>query len=195
MMSHKSTSQARREYRVGNVHSNELTREGIALVVKQEKGFSVCGSAANKTSAFALAEQQRPDVLLVEFHTGDCDILHLVKELRACCPKTRVIVIGLVNEELYGDRLLRAGAATYLAEKSSAADLVRAIRQVVESRRELPQRALRNGKPVTEDKAHVSRLTDRELHVFTLIGRGLAPARSHKNSASAARRSSITTNK
>ncbi len=147
-------------------------REGVACVIGRQEEFSICGFAADKRSALALVEQEQPDVLLVGFQTGKCDVVNLAKELRACCSETRVIVTGVANQELYGERLLRAGAAEYLPANSTALELVKAIGHVIKG---APgsHRVSRDRKPGVEKGAPVSTLTDRELYVFSLIGRGL----------------------
>ena len=151
---------------------NELMVEGISAVLRRQKGLSVCGFAVDKKSTFALLEEKKPDVLLLSlFVKGDG--IDLVKHVTARFPETRVIVTAAGSQELYTERLLRAGASACLSpERTNAHDLVDAIRKAVAPmrlERRPMQRTTRRSAP---GLASLSKLTDRELHVFRLIGRG-----------------------
>jgi DNA-binding NarL/FixJ family response regulator len=146
-------------------------REGISCVVAREKGFKICGVAVDKKSTLALVEGKTPDVLLLSLFLRDCDGMDLVKDIAARFPRTRVVVTAAGSQELYAERLLRAGASACLPPRTTAHDLIDAIRRAVAPTRlrsrEVGPRGRNNaGSP------SLSALTDRELHVFRLIGRG-----------------------
>ena len=146
-------------------------REGISCVVAREKGFKICGVAVDKKSTLALVEGKKPDVLLLSFFLDDCDGMDLVKDLAARFPRTRIVVTAAGSQELYAERLLHAGASACLPPRTTAHDLIDAIRKAVAPKRSR-SREIRPRRRSGAGAPSLSALTDRELHVFRLIGRG-----------------------
>jgi len=127
-------------------------------------------------------EQHKPDVLLIEPFLGSCDGLFLVKELAARFPRTRILVISKQPENVYAERALRAGALGYWMKIGPREELIHAIETVLAGEFYVsPRIALRAVHKVVDHRAayhpNASDLTDRELHVFGLIGAGLGTSR------------------
>jgi DNA-binding NarL/FixJ family response regulator len=126
-------------------------------------------------------EQHKPDVLLIEPFLGSCDGLLLIKEIAAQFPKTRILVISKHPEEVFAERVLRAGASGYWMKTSTCEELIHAIETVIAGELYVsPQVALRAVHEVVEHPAahpNAANLTDRELHVFGLIGAGFGTSR------------------
>ena len=161
----------KRQYRIAIAEDDELMREGISCVVAREKGFKICGVAVDKKSTLALVEEKNPDVLLLSLFLHDCDGMDLVKDLAARFPRTRVVVTAAGSQELYAERLLRAGASACLPPRTTAHDLIDAIRRAVAPKRSRSRQIRSKGRS-SAGSPSLSALTDRELHVFRLIGRG-----------------------
>jgi DNA-binding NarL/FixJ family response regulator len=106
--------------------------------------------------------------------------LDLVRLIKADYPETAVLVVSMHEENLYGERALKAGARGYVMKHESPAVLVGAVRDVLEGRiavsEELRERMLEGLVGGRSDADPVGRLSDRELEVFTLIGRGCGAA-------------------
>ncbi|MBA3351383.1 MAG: response regulator transcription factor [Blastocatellia bacterium] len=167
----EAQSADQRQYRVAIAEDDELTREGISCVVAREKEFKICGVADDKKSTLELMEGKKPDVLLFNLFLDGCDGIDLLKDLAARFPQTRVVVTGTQNQESYAERLLHAGASAWLPRRATAHELIDALRRAV-----APQpgcsRPIRHVGRSSEGPPSFSALTDRELHVFRLIGRG-----------------------
>ena len=161
----------KRRYRIAIAEDDELMREGISCVVAREKGFKLCGFAVDKKSTLALVEEKDPDVLLLSLFLHDCDGIDLIKDLTARFPRTRVVVTAAGSEELYTERLLHAGASVCLPPRTTAHDLIDAIQRAVAQKRSR-SRQVRSKSRGSAGSPSLSALTDRELHVFRLIGRG-----------------------
>lgn len=156
----------------------ELLRTGIATVLARQRRYSVCGFAANERRALELAEQTKPQLLLLDLFLANRDGIALIKELSGRFPQIRILVLSDRAEETLAARALRAGASGYVMKSASAAQLLEAIEHVLKGKvyiaprdRLLSQHGsvrLRAGA-----KATLRTLTDRELHVFQLIGLGL----------------------
>ena len=157
----------RRPCRILIAENGDLLRAGIVAILAREKSCRVCGIAKDRKSTLALLEQEKPDLLLLSFALNGCDPVDLVKGIAARFPATRIVVINVTNMELYGDRLLRAGAATSLPLQATIEQFTSALRTVM-NLGSLPAPSLRKAGSITP----FSTLTDRELHVFQLIGKG-----------------------
>ncbi|HEX4503835.1 MAG TPA: response regulator transcription factor, partial [Scandinavium sp.] len=122
-----------------------------------------------------------PDLLVVEPFLGHHDGIFLLKQLAACFPQTRILAVSRQPEEIYAERALRAGALGYWMKTSTREALLRAIDTVLAGELYVsPRIALRAVHEVVARQAthsKVPNLTDRELHVFSLIGAGFGTTR------------------
>jgi DNA-binding NarL/FixJ family response regulator len=105
----------------------------------------------------------------------------LIRRLREAVPDLPVLVLSMHDETLFAERALRAGARGYIMKQEAISGLVHAIQHVL-SRRiyvsdRLSQSVLaRLGREEASPGGHLGNLTDRELEVFEMIGRGLNTA-------------------
>jgi DNA-binding NarL/FixJ family response regulator len=158
-----------------------VAREGIAAIIRRKSRYTLCGSAVDRRSTIQLMEQHKPDVLLIEPFLGTCDGLFLIKELAARFPRTRILVISKQPENIYAERVLRAGACGYWMKTGKCEELIQAIDTIIAGELYVsPGIALGAVHKLIENPAayrHASNLTDRELHVFGLIGAGFGTNR------------------
>jgi DNA-binding NarL/FixJ family response regulator len=162
-----------RAYRIAIAEDNELMREGISSVLCRQKKFSICGVAVDKKTTLALIEAKKPDVLLLSLFLRDADGIDLVKHLAARFPETRLVVTAAGSKELYTERLLRAGASACLSpSRTTAHDLIDIIRKAVVPKCAGSRLIRRTAGRSASGSPALPALTDRELQVFRLIGRG-----------------------
>jgi len=114
--------------RVLVVDDQPLIREGIASLLAIEPGLEVVGVAGDGAQALALAEQTRPDVVLMDVRMPTVDGVTAAEALRRQRPDTRVLMLTTFDDEEYVLASLRAGAAGYLLKDLPAADLAQAVR-------------------------------------------------------------------
>jgi DNA-binding NarL/FixJ family response regulator len=158
-----------------------VAREGIAATIGRNLRYTLCGAAVDRQMTIELLEQHKPDVLLLELFLGSCDGLFLIKELADRFPETRILVISKQPEEVFAERALRAGASGYWMKTGTCEELIHAIETVIAGELYVsPGIALVAVHKLIESPAvyrHASNLTDRELHVFGLIGAGFGTNR------------------
>jgi DNA-binding NarL/FixJ family response regulator len=102
----------------------------------------------------------------------------LVKDLQARAPALPVLVLSMHDESLYAERVLRAGAKGYITKQEATKKILQAVRQVLNGQIYISEKMAsrmvhkmvlgRTDSP----QSPIERLTDRELEVFQLIGRG-----------------------
>jgi len=162
------------------VDDHPLVRESLASLINQQPGLAVCGEAESAHRALQEITALRPDLAIVDISLKDSSGLELIKLLKARMPQLAVIVLSMHDEQLYAERCIRAGAAGYVMKRESSKQIVAAIREVLAGRMCVSgpiaaafARKFVGGRQA-DGQSPVSALSDRELEVFGLLGRGLA---------------------
>jgi DNA-binding NarL/FixJ family response regulator len=93
-----------------------------------EPDLSIVGEAANGQEAIDLAQQHRPDVIVLDLAMPDMDGLEALPKLREVAPKAKVVVFSGFQESLFGRKALELGANAYVEKGVDPATLAHAIR-------------------------------------------------------------------
>src|SRR5262249_49536787 len=153
---------------------------GIAAIVNRSNRFEICRHPGEGISPSDLIKQHRPDLVLIDPFTDGVDGVWLTKGLAESSPQTRFIVVSQRPEDIYAERILRAGASGYWMKTGGENELIRCIDTVLAGEIYLSPRMTlfavhRLVAAHRVDSSLVGDLTDRELHVFGLIGAGNGP--------------------
>jgi DNA-binding NarL/FixJ family response regulator len=163
------------------VDDHPLIRSGIVNLIDRQEDLTVCGEAGDAIEATEAVRKLAPDLVLLDLFLRSKDGFETIKQWRSLFPAVPILVLSAHEESLYAERVLRAGARGYIMKIEAADEVLTAIHAVLSgeiyvSRRVAVQalhRALDRNSTATEDPG-VAKLTDRELHVFQLIGTGMA---------------------
>jgi DNA-binding NarL/FixJ family response regulator len=164
--------------RVFVIDDHPIVRHGFAQLFAVEPDLELCGQAADPRSALAALAAAAPDVVIVDVSLGDASGIDLIDDLKQLVPHAHVLVVSMHDEQLYAERSLRAGAAGYVMKHEAAGAIVRAIRTVAAGglfvSEAVSARLLRRVATGARDESSpLGALSNRELHVLELIGRGL----------------------
>lgn len=176
-------SGAGRKQSVFIVDDHPLMRDGISQLIEQQPDLAVCGTACNAPDALAALARAEPDLLLVDISLPGMDGLELIKIVRKRHPRLPALVLSMHAEALYAERAIHAGARGYIMKHASADALLAAVRRVLSGKVHLsPAMAERmlekaSGGQPEGSESPVDRLSDRELEIFKLLGRGTRPQR------------------
>jgi DNA-binding NarL/FixJ family response regulator len=159
------------------VDDHPIVRLGIRQMLAEERDLDVCGEADSAEAARQLISSARPDLAIVDLSLAQGTGLDLIRSLRESLPTLPVLVLSMHDEALFAERVLRAGARGYIMKREAITGLVGAIRQVLSGRiyvsEGIAQVVLeRLGHEAVPSANPLAGLTDRELEVFDLIGRG-----------------------
>ncbi len=160
------------------VDDHPLVREWLTQLIQRENDLTVCGEAEDAHEALDKIEQCGPDIVIADISLKTTHGLELVKDLQSRHPKLPVLVLSMHDESLYAERVLRAGAKGYITKQEATKKILHAIRQVLDGQVYVSESmATRMVHKLVQGRqeAHsssIERLTDRELEVFQLIGRG-----------------------
>lgn len=166
--------------RVFLVDDHPMVRERLAELIQREPDLMVCGEAEDVPEAVAAIETTHPQIVIIDLSLKHSHGLELIKELRTRHPAMPMLVLSMYDESLYAERVLRAGALGYITKQEATNKVLTAIRQVLNGKvylsdrmsNRLVQKMVLGGGQQTGSP--VERLTDRELEVFQLIGRGFS---------------------
>jgi DNA-binding NarL/FixJ family response regulator len=163
------------------VDDHPIVRLGIRQMLAAERDLEVCGEAESPEAARQLIKSARPDLAIVDLSLAEGTGLDLIRSLRESLPTLPVLVLSMHDEALFAERVLRAGARGYIMKREAITGLVGAVRQVLAGRiyvsEGMAQAVLeRLGHEATPSDNTLAVLTDRELEVFDLIGRGQSTA-------------------
>jgi len=169
--------------RVLVVDDHPLLRCGLVEMVGKDPGLQLCGEASSAgTTILAVDNDPPPDLVILDLMLGHEDGLELIKQIRALRPGLLILVISMHDELIYAERALRAGASGYIMKKEPSEEVLAAAYAVLRGEIYLSRRmrVLLAERGLTTDPFRFlvpqadPPLSDRELHVFRLIGAGLA---------------------
>jgi NarL family two-component system response regulator LiaR len=166
--------------RVLLVDDHAVVRDGLRTYLGLQDGLEVVGEAADGAEALRVAEELRPDVILMDLVMPVLDGVGAMRALRERLPATRVIVLTSFTDEAQLLPAIQAGAAGYLLKNAQPAELRRAIHAAHAGEALLdPAVAARLVEAIAQPAgaAAPERLTPREREVLVLIGRGLSNKR------------------
>ncbi|HBZ81771.1 response regulator transcription factor [Brevibacillus parabrevis] len=118
------------ELRIVIVDDHQLFREGVKRILEMEDDFKVVGEGADGGEAALLAEEHKPDVLLMDINMPNINGVSAAENVISVSPSTRVIMLSIHDDEGYVYRTLRSGASGYLLKEMGTSDLVDAVRVV-----------------------------------------------------------------
>ncbi len=166
--------------RVFIVDDHPLVRQGLAQIIESQDDLELCGEAEDSMSAMRGIELKKPDAIIVDISLQGNNGLELIKNVKAIHEQIPILVFSMHDESIYAQRALRAGAKGYVMKKESSEKIVDAIRRIIKGEIYVSPRVadqvlhqIVNG-PANAAISPVDRLTDRELEVVQLIGRGLS---------------------
>jgi DNA-binding NarL/FixJ family response regulator len=166
------------------VDDHPVLRRGVAELINGEAIYEVCGEVGTLAEAYASVNKLKPDLVVVDISLDGNNGVELMKELTYRWPELPLLAYSMHDEQIYAERALRAGAKGYVMKQHPPETLLEAIRQVLKGKVYLsPQMSDRMlGKLVgagTSDKpiqSPIEKLSDRELEVLQLIGKGQTTA-------------------
>ena len=175
--------------RVFIIDDQPIIRERISQLLEREADLELCGEADDIRTALELIARTEPDLVITGLSFKHSHGWSLVKDLRARFPAVHVLVFSMYDELLYGERAIRSGARGFIEKRATTKELLTAVRQVLGGEIYLSEKVAATTvgrffrRPSPKPDSPLAQLSDRELEVFQLIGRG----RSTKQIAAALR--------
>jgi DNA-binding NarL/FixJ family response regulator len=164
--------------RVFIVDDHKVFREGLALLINRSDDLEVCGEAEDGNTALKSIKQIKPDIILLDITLKESSGLELIKDLQKVLPGIPVLILSMHDEIFYAERVIKAGGKGYIMKQESSEILIGAIRKVLSGKVYLSEKMTERALDIFSEKGKkynaspVENLSNRELQVLELIGRG-----------------------
>jgi two-component system, NarL family, response regulator NreC len=156
-----------------------VVRDGLRALLERQPDMAIVGEAADGRDSVRLAEEQSPDVVVMDIAMPNMNGIEATRRILAANPHTAVVILSMHQDESYVLRSLKAGAKGYLLKDSMRSDVLEAIRSVSQGRAFLTRKVSRI---MQEDYVRqlerrnlddsYELLTDREREVLQLVAEG-----------------------
>lgn len=153
-----------------------IVRQGLRSLLEQQAGIEVIAEAENGRQAVQIAEQLKPDLVLMDFSMPELNGLEATRQIKQRAPDVKVLILTRHTNQEYVKSILRAGASGFLIKKSAADKLVLAIKSIYQGDSFLDSSI---SKKVIERYLHQSdreneevKITPRQREVLQLIAEG-----------------------
>jgi DNA-binding NarL/FixJ family response regulator len=163
--------------RVAVVDDHTIVRAGIRMVLEADPEFSVVGEADTAAAAIALAQAERPDVILIDINLPDESGLKVAESLVGSLPTVRLLMLSVHDDQEIVRQSVRIGAHGYLRKDTTPADLRTAIKAVHSGDAYFSPSVARTLAEALRDKSSgvrgmLEQLTTRERDVLVRVARG-----------------------
>ncbi len=162
------------------VDDHPVVRLGMRRLIESHPGLSVVIEADTAEQAVLAGTSTNLDLAIVDLSLKTGSGLELIQTLRAAAPTLSVLVLSIHDEVLFAERCVRAGARGYIMKQEAVDNLITAIEHVLAGGIFVSQRVLqaRLGVPDRSPPSagRLGNLTNREIAVFELLGRGVNAA-------------------
>jgi DNA-binding NarL/FixJ family response regulator len=160
------------------VDDHRLIRESWSFLLGLDNRFKIIAEATNSDEAISMAQEKKPDVVLMDINIPPADGFVATTAIRDSSPDSRIIAVTMHALPAYAKKMFKAGAVGYVTKNSSADELVKAILEVhrgkkyicMEVQNIISQKSL-EGTPARHD---ITDLTLREIEVAQLVKEGLS---------------------
>ena len=155
------------------VDDHPMVRHGLTELFAGETDIEVVGAVGDGEEAIAAAVADAPDVVLMDISMPGLDGIEATRLLLAQRPDTRVVMLTSFPDRARIMDSLDSGAIGYLLKDADADELVRGVRSAAAGDSPLSAKAARAVVSARHERSPMKELTDRELDVLRLVGKGL----------------------
>ena len=170
----------KKEKKILIVEDHPIFRMGMCELISEENDLTVCGSAEDVAEARTLIESTNPDLVIVDLSLKSSNGMTLIREMNKYFKEIPVLVLSMHEESLHAKRCLLAGAKGYLMKHETKDSIIKAIRRIFAGKKYISQRVMDTlldkfgEESETVQESPAIGLTDRELEIFQMIGKGFS---------------------
>lgn len=117
------------------VDDHDLVRTGVRRLLEDVADFEILGEATTGEEAIKMVAELNPDVVLMDINMPGIGGLEATRKMLGDNPELRIIVVTMHQDDLFAQRLLKAGAVGYLTKGARVDEISHAIRETLAGRR------------------------------------------------------------
>lgn len=165
------------KHKIYLLDDHPIVIEGLKKIFEGQEDLQFVGNSEDANTALQDIPKLKPDLIILDLTLKDRSGVDLIKKLKQTHPEILVLVYSMHDENVYAERCLRAGAMGYLMKGEPSARLIQAVRQVLSGgfffSASLLSSIVSGGGPRSGSRGEPGRmLSDRQLEVFEMVGRG-----------------------
>ena len=120
--------------RIVIAEDHTILREGLKALLSQDPDLIIVGEARDGLEAIRVVSELKPDLALMDLSMPKMSGIDAIREVKRCCPDTKVLVLTVHKNEEYVMASLKAGANGYLLKESTHQELLQAVTHVLEGK-------------------------------------------------------------
>lgn len=155
------------------VDDHAVVRQGLRALLDSQPQVKVVGEAAEGATAIQLAQELKPDVILMDLLMPGVGGVEAIRRIRELNLKSKVLVLTSSLEEQLVKQALQAGAQGYVLKAIRSAELLQAIEKVAQGQTMLDPAATQVLMQHVQAHDPLETLTSREREIFEAMARGL----------------------
>ena len=162
------------------IDDHPLFSRGLAQLIETQKDFKVVGMAKDRIEALDLISKTTTDLVILDLNLGQEDGLELIKDILSFNSHIKILVLSMHDERFYAERAIKAGAKGYIMKEEAESQVINAIKTVTSGEIYLSENEKNRIKELSQGTTSengsfdsISTLSDRQLQIFTLVGKGL----------------------
>lgn len=170
------------EYTILIADDHAMIRDGVRVLLSNDKGLVVAGEAGTGAEAVAKYKALKPDLLILDISMPDMNGMDVAAAILKDDPAARIIILSMYDDEDYISRCVRQGVKGYVVKNETGAELSRAVKTVLNGKSYFSHQAQQSvlnkyGQGFFENKSEEAaediKLTSREIEIVKLIAEGL----------------------
>ena len=158
-----------------------LVRAGLRMILESQADIEVVAEAGDGEEALAACKQHHPDVVLMDVKMPRLNGLEALRRITSVNDSTKVLILTTFDLDEYVYEAIRDGASGFLLKDVRPAQLIEAVRGVMDGdallapsvTRRLIEKFMQASRLPAATASLLARLTPRESEVFKLVARGL----------------------
>jgi len=159
------------------VDDDALIRDSLKLLLELEDDFEVCGVAKDGREAFALCQENQPDLVLMDIRMPVMDGVLGTRLIKEHFPAVRVVILTTFKDDAYIREALKNGAEGYILKSQPSDSIMESLRAVAKGNIVLERDVGLSLSAMLKENRKESlagfELTPREAEILALVGQGL----------------------
>lgn len=131
----------KKKIRILLADDHDLVRRGLRPLIESEWGWEICGEAINGREAVAMAEELKPDIVVLDVGMPELNGVDAARQIKRALPGTEILILTGQESEGLVHQILAAGARGYLLKTDAGAQIIPAIKALCEHKPYLTSRA------------------------------------------------------
>ncbi len=154
---------------------DEIFRNGLKIIIEQDKDIKVCGIASNGNSAYDLCKSENPDIVLMDMQMPYCDGSSATYKIKQDFPNIKVLVLTTFDDKATITKALSSGADGYVLKDVDENKIINAIKSTLLNINVFGKSVFDNLKnKLINNSTPAVKLTNRETELIVNVAKGLS---------------------